>query len=261
MRVLVINLARAADRRRKMETQFNTLGVPFEILDATDGQKLTDADRAMVDHEGRRRITPYMLSDNEIACCISHCRAMEIIRDSGESMGTIIEDDAAISPDFPRVLAAIEHLKAPFDIIDLHRTFKKKEIFVPCRPLLPGFALGRIGYAHINATGYVISAKGAAKFLSVMPPFNHMVDKEMHRVWANGIDLYGIETPVVTHADEGHSYIDETREHNRPKLRAQYPDADKTYWKLQRFMSKASDSIHKRIAFPAYVRQGKKGVG
>jgi glycosyl transferase family 25 len=241
-----------------MENQFVALGVPFEILEAVDGRHLTDADRALVDHDGRRRITPYPLSDNEIGCCISHCRAMQIIRDSGERMGAIIEDDAALSADFPRVLQAIEALPAPFDIIDLHRTFKKKETFVPCRPLLPGFALGRIGYSHINATGYVISREGARKFLSIMPPFNHMVDKEMHRTWANGIDLYGLETPVVSHADEGHSYIDETREHDRPQMRARYPDADVPYWRMQRFLSKASDSVWKRLTFPAYVRQGKK---
>lgn len=257
MRVILINLARATERRQKMGAQFKALGVPFEILEATDGKHLTDADRALVDHDGRRRITPYPLSDNEIGCCISHCRAMEIIRDSGERMGAIIEDDAALSPDFPRVLQAIENSPAPFDIIDLHRTFKKKEIFVPCRPLLPGFTLGRIGYSHINAQGYVISKEGARKFLSRMPPFNHMVDKEMHRTWANGINLFGLETPVVVHADEGHSYIDESRQHDQPKLRARYPEADRLYWRIQRFLSKLSDSILKRVTFPAYVRQGK----
>ncbi|MDX2027888.1 MAG: glycosyltransferase family 25 protein [Alphaproteobacteria bacterium] len=257
MRVILISLARAPERRQKMTARFQELGVPFEILEATDGQKLTEADLALVDHEGRKRITPYPLSNNEIGCCISHCRAMQIIRDSGERMGVIIEDDAALSPDFPRVLQAIENLAAPFDIIDLHRTFKKKETFVICRPLLPGFALGRIGYSHINAQGYVITREGAEKFLSVMPPFNHMVDKEMHRTWANGINLYGLETPVVFHADEGHSYLDETRSHDKPKERKRYPDADRLYWKWQRFLTRSYDSIFKRITFPAYVRQGK----
>jgi hypothetical protein len=79
----------------------------------------------------------------------------------------------------------------------------------------------------------------------------------MHRTWANGIDLYGLETPVVAHADEGHSYIDETREHNRPQQRARYPDADAVYWRLQRLRSKLSDSVLKRVTFPAYVRRGK----
>lgn len=257
MRVILISLARAPERRQKMTERFNALGVPFEILEATDGQKLTAADLALVDHEGRKRITPYPLSNNEIGCCISHCRAMQMIRDSGDRMGTIIEDDAELAPDFPRVLQAIEASNIPFDIIDLHRTFKKKESFVPCRPLLPGFTLGRIGYSHINAQGYVMSREGAQKFLSVMPPFNHMVDKEMHRTWANGIDLYALEQPVVFHADEGHSYLDETRGHDRPQERARYPDADRLYWKWQRFLSRTSDSVMKRVTFPAYVRKGK----
>jgi len=229
MRIYVINLARATERRKKMEQLANTLGVVFDFLEATDGKALTDAERNRVDHDERKRISEYPLTDNEVGCWLSHLRAMKMLVDSGEPMGAILEDDAALSPEFPRVLNAIEAHAGSFDVIDLHRLFKKGEIFALCRPLLPGFGLGRIGYTHMHATAYVMSRAGAQKFLAHATYFAHAIDKEMHRYWANGMDIYGLEQPVARQDDGGYSYIDETRDQNRPKVRKAYPDAENTY--------------------------------
>jgi len=249
MRVLVINLTRATERHKKMQAQLDAFGLPFEFLEATDGRHITSEQRVLVDHTRRRCITPYPLTDNEIACWLSHQRALQTVESGSESMIVILEDDALLSPDFPHVLAAIEKHDRPFDVIDLHRNFKRGEIFVPVRPLIEGNALGRIGYTHMNLTGYVISRAGACKFLSYAKRFVHAVDKEMHRYWANGLDIYGLKNPIVAHADEGHSYIDESRAQDRPVERERYPNADAPYWQFRQFLSRVSDSVHKRIAF------------
>lgn len=257
MRILFINLARAADRRRSMERQFAALGLDFERLEATDGQLLTAADRALVDHNRRRKITPYPLSDNEIGCWLSHRRALQEVANGSLPMLAVFEDDAELSPDLPRVLKAIEQQEPDFDFIFLHRKFKKGEQFVPCKPLVPDLRMGRIGPAHMGAIGYVVSKRGAQKFLAYAPRFAHAVDKEIHRYWANGLNIYGLERPVVTHADQGHSFIEETREQERPVGRARYPDADAALWKLARFATRFSDSMRKRLAWSVYVRKGK----
>ena len=44
IRAIVINLKRSTDRRQAMEQQLQSLGIPFEFLEATDGSKLSDAD-------------------------------------------------------------------------------------------------------------------------------------------------------------------------------------------------------------------------
>lgn len=257
MRIIVINLARADERRRKMARQFAGLGLDYEILEATDGRVLMPSDRALVDDSSRRCITPYPLSDNEIGCWISHRRAMLDLIVSGQDMAAIVEDDAELSPDFSQVIAAIAALKDPFDVIDLHRNFKKGEIFTPCRPLSADNRLGRIGYTHMNLTAYVISRRGAQKFIVATPHFVHAVDKELHRYWANGLDIYGLERPAAVQNDGGFSYIDETRNQDRPAMRPRYPQADAPYWRFRRWLSRSCDSVMKRIAYRRMIRKSR----
>ena len=258
MRVIFINLARAPERRRNMERQLSAYGLDFVRLEATDGQSLTEENRALVDHEKRRHITPYPLSDNEIGCWLSHRRALEDVAAGAAAMAAVIEDDAELTPDFPHVLQALEQIGSSFDFVFLHRKMKKNEIFIACRPLLPDLSLGSVGPAHMGAIGYVVSKKGAQKFLAYAKSFVHAVDKEIHRYWDNGLDIYGLERPVVFHADGGHSFIEETREQNRPAARPRYHDADTFYWRMMRLKTRIMDSVQKRTAWPAYVRKGKQ---
>ena len=256
MRIILISLLRAAARRQQMRERFQTLRLDYEILDATDGAHLTAEQRARVDHQGRKKITRYPLTDNEIGCYFSHLRAIQSVADGNAAMATIMEDDITLAPDLPEALAAIEARALPFDEIDLHRTMKKGEIFAPCANLAPGLELGRIGYTHMNLQGYVISREGAQRFLARTPRITHAVDKELHRYWANRLDIYGLSRPVVAHADGGHSMIDETR-----GPRVAYPDVDRWRWQLARFSTKVADSIAKRLAFPAHVKQGRTQHG
>ena len=258
MHIIVLSLARATDRREKMKRQLEAAGVAFELLDATDGRALTDVERALVDHERRRRITPFPLTDNEIGCWLSHRRAMQSIIERGDKMAVILEDDAEILPGFAHALEAIERQAGPFDIIDLHRKFKRGETFIPCRRLLPELSMGRVGAAHMGAIAYVMSRAGAERFIAYAKRFVHAVDKEMHRYWASGLDIYGLSQPMAVSNDGGHSFLDETRGHDRPAERPRYPGADRLYWRLWRRWSRLEDSVQKRLIWPAYVRMGKR---
>jgi len=254
MRIIVINLARAADRRAAMQRRFAGIGLAFEVLDATDGRALTSEERGMADVERRRCRARRPLTDNEIACFLSHRRAMAKLMASNEPMAAVLEDDVALSPELPHVLDAIAAQAGRFDVIDLFRAGKRSEFFVPCRPLLPGLQLGRIGYAHMGTVGYVVSRAGAARFLGQTVRFADEVDRELHRHWVNGLDVYGLEHAVVAHADAGVSMIHETR-----GRAGDYPDADTWRLGLRRAAYRLSDSVWKRVTFPAYVRRGKAG--
>ena len=53
MKCIVINLPRAAARRRAMRSQFEALGIEFEIFNATDWRDLNEEDWTHVDRESR----------------------------------------------------------------------------------------------------------------------------------------------------------------------------------------------------------------
>jgi glycosyl transferase, family 25 len=257
MRIILINLARATERLQKMQQQFSALGLDFSRLEARDGKSLAAEDCALVDDARRRRITPYPLSDNEIGCWLSHRHALQDVANGSDAMAAIVEDDAQFTENFPAVLKAIENALPAFDFIFLHRKMKRREIFVPTRQLLPGISMGRVGPAHMGAISYVVSKKGAQKFLDYAPRFAHAVDKEIHRYWANGLDIYGLECAVVTHCDGGKSFIEETREQERSHLRPRYPNADSLYWRAMRFKTRMEDSFYKRAAWREYVQKEK----
>ncbi len=260
MRVYVLNLARAVARRAHIECAAAAAGVTLDFIEAADGRTLTDAQRALVDHRRRRRITPYLLSDNEIGCWLSHRRAMQALLDSGKAMAAILEDDVALLPDFPHVLNALQHQEGGFDIVTLYRNFARAEVFKPCRMLTGGVSLGRIAPMQTGAVGYVITRDAAKKFLAGTPRFVHAVDKEMHRYWASGLDIYALSQPVIRHDDAGHSFLSETRLDHQPKARAKYPGADAVYWRMQHVGHRTADSVLKRVVLPAYQQLGRDGA-
>ena len=260
MQIYVINLERASDRRQKMEQQARDFSLDFSFIEAKDGKFVTDAERASIDQKRRKRVSKYPLSDNEIGCWISHKKAMQKIIESGEKMAVILEDDAKLLPHFSDMLKMIETSGFSFDFIDLHRLFKRGEVFAPCRPLFGSFVLGRVGPMHMHATSYIMSNAGAKKFMAYSKKFAHVIDKEMHRYWANGLDIYGLNQPVVVADDGGFSYIDETRKQDKPTERIPLPNANTSYWWMQRKWEQLKDSFIKRLAFPAYVKKGKRNL-
>lgn len=256
MKVFLINLARAKERLDKMDRQFRGLGIAYERLDATDGASITQADRALMDNERRKRFTEYPLSDNEIGCWLSHRRAMLALLDSGEKMAAVVEDDADLSPDFAAVLRAVAGRKPQFDFIFLHRKFKKNEKFYPCMTLLPDLHMGVVGYAHMGAIAYIVSREGAQKFLRYAPRFVHALDKEIHRYWANGLKVYGLERPVVVTNDGGYSYIEETRlQDNNRTARFRYYDSHMLSQRFVRKVTRISESVRKHLCFYFYLRK------
>jgi glycosyl transferase, family 25 len=146
MRIYVLNLARAVRRRAEIERAAAAVGVTLDFIEAVDGQTLTEAQRNLVDHRRRRRITPFLLSDNEIGCWLSHRRAMQALVDSGKAIAAILEDDVTLLADFPHVLDALQHQGGLFDVVTLYRNFQRDPAFEPSRTLTRGVSLCRIAH-------------------------------------------------------------------------------------------------------------------
>ena len=121
MRIVVISLERASQRRAEMARQFDALGLPYEIKEAIDGRRLSAEHLAQVDWEGRRQLGLPPQANGSIANWLTHREVMRDLVDNGPDMMAIIEDDAILAPELSEVLSALEQKRFSFDVVALHR--------------------------------------------------------------------------------------------------------------------------------------------
>ena len=255
MKVFVINLARACERRRRMEEQFASLGLEATFHPAFEVREFTPETYAKVDRETRRRMGLWPQADAEIACWMSHHQIMQEIVENGPETAAILEDDAGLSADLPKVLGALERRPFAFDVIKLNRRSLKK-IFIPCERLQTGHRVGRIRYSDYGSEGYVITRDAARHFLENTPRMMREIDQALSRFWESGLNVFYIDPPVVSHDEQDDSQI----ERDRKLARKKQMSADGVmYVTWRRVVSAFVREVQRRIAFRRLLR-GEIGV-
>ena len=115
----IIHLARAEQRREQVEKLRRDLPVPSHVIDAVDGNALSEAEIAPVyqPHIHRPRY-PFALRPGEIGCFLSHRRAWQAIVDQGLDAGLIVEDDVEVDVGtLKRLLSLHEGIFDPQDYL------------------------------------------------------------------------------------------------------------------------------------------------
>jgi GR25 family glycosyltransferase involved in LPS biosynthesis len=109
--VVVISLARSADRRAHVAAHLGRLGIPYRLFDAVDGTTLCAAQRA--------RYGPTMPA-GAMGCAESHLAVLRAITQGDDEFVCILEDDAELSPSVVALLeAATLGRLPPFDVLRL----------------------------------------------------------------------------------------------------------------------------------------------
>ena len=255
MKCIVINLPRAEARREAMSRQFDALGIEFEILDGIDWRDLGEEDWALVDRESRDREGRRPLSDGMIACHLSHRKALEGVAAGEDELAAVFEDDVTLALEIDGALDALARLYASgwgFDFVFLHRNDTDKP-FTSLERGDAGVRLGITKFSDWGTQGYVVSKKGASRFLKNCPRIVHQIDHTLHAYWETGLNVFSLETPVVIDGNEagGHSFLQETAV-SRPR---------RNFWKLgRRALSNLREEALKRVYFSRKVRSaGKAG--
>ena len=255
MQLFVINIDKATERRRRIEQQLESLGLEATFHRALDARELSDEHYARVDRETRRRLGLWPQADGSIANWISQRRVMQEIVDKGTEIAAIFEDDAGLSADLPEVLEALESRQFAFDIVKLNRRSRNRA-FVPVMVLPTGHRVGRIRYHDYGNEGYVITRDAARHFLKNTPVMMWEIDQALPRFWENGLNVFYLDPPVVSHDERGDSRIEHYRELSRKKQR----NADGAITILwRRVVSALVREVHRRLAFRRLMR-GEIGV-
>ncbi len=202
MKIIVISLSDAYERRRRMEAQLAALGLPFEFLDACDGRELLESDMGQIDLQFRRRWGLRPIVPAELACWRSHVQAIHLAAQNHDGGPTaIFEDDIIPLPALPGVLDALENYPDDFDLVNLGRRLPGRPLVAP-RPLAAGRSMGRIRFSEYGAGGYVISNQAARYLTHRMRAMRLPVDMELMFFWFHRLDLYCLDAGVIDYAGE-----------------------------------------------------------
>ncbi len=93
LRIYVISLARAAERRAAISAHLQALGLKYELVDGVDG-------RALPAEEHARLLAPGVTfqSPGVVGCYMSHMAVYRRLIEAGDTAALVLEDDAALNP-------------------------------------------------------------------------------------------------------------------------------------------------------------------
>lgn len=223
MRIVLISLEHATERRRRMGDEFARAGLDYEIWPAKDARTLTDEDRAFVDHAARERLGLHPIPDGSLANTLSQRAAMQDLVDNGPELMAVFEDDARFDDALPAVLQELECRSDRFDIVKLQRRNMRRPFF-PVIPLGTGHRLGRVRFSDFGSEGYVITRGAAQLLLARTPRMVREIDHVLSRFWENGLNVFYVDPPVAREdgADDSQIHVSRHKErlaHRGERLR------------------------------------------
>ena len=174
IRYYVINLPTATDRREIMQRQLETTGRSFQFITAISGQEVEQNNLPGYEAKKTKRYYNYKLVPNEVACVMSHRKALQQFMDDGVEYGVILEDDAQFLPYFNEGIQELIHqitgwdavkleLRGPSKIFPLCFKWEKNSILQPV--FLKHFGRGSAGFMYTRRAAEIILQDSESFFL------------------------------------------------------------------------------------------------
>lgn len=211
VRFYVINLLSAEKRRDLMLRQAEAAGLPIEIIPAISGRDLTPEDRAAYNWEKRALYMTVGLSDNEIACVLSHHKTLKAFLDSGAPYGVILEDDVEVMPQFPAVIDELVHHLCGWQVAKLYTADGKLYPLSGChrhreaavRAVFPKKIMWR-------SAAYMYTRDGAQILYKKLLPFWRATDTQIAEILLREkVPTIGVApSPVDISEEDAYSCID-----------------------------------------------------
>ena len=201
MKIFVISLADAADRRRSMQKQLSALHLSFEWLEAVDARQWDDEITApFIDETSLYKNVNHKPLKGSIGCHLSHIKAYEALLSSDEEACLILEDDAVISDELPQYLASLEGAMNHIDILFLcDRRVNRASIKIGNLSQNHGIYVKK--FSNLGTTAYVINRQAARKLVTDHKAFGIEIDSLLNRWWRHGLSVATIKPDLVRDED------------------------------------------------------------
>ncbi len=185
--IVVISLQNAAERRRKIDAQFEGTGLKWSYFDAHTSLK--HAGLRYDPNEAKKRFGR-TLSAPEIAVCSSQVAALSDFLERGSTEYVLVlEDDVIFDTDFPLNQFCTFCSEQGIDYIRLFGKHYAKAVrlgFFFDRSIL------RYKSSPAGAQAYLMSKAGVRKFLERYRSVDATVDLAMDRFWDLQLPIYSI---------------------------------------------------------------------
>ena len=248
IRIVVISLERRSDRRKIMEERIAYIGLDkafdVEFVAAIDGFTLSQEDiAACVDEKKRRRHFSHPLSSGALGCAMSHNREIKRFLESDDQARIILEDDCDPFPAMCRIAPAIERLHSRVDIINLNDRGPTSSSTFKVAEFIKGHDLCMMKRSGMTTIAYVITRRGARKYLATNSKISHEADRVFNHWWRSGFKIFTIEPPLARY-----NFNPNSSDVDAPRIK--WSD-DAWHEKITRFINRQADSIKKRWKFRA----------
>ncbi|MGI8889875.1 MAG: glycosyltransferase family 25 protein [Chthoniobacterales bacterium] len=189
MQAFVINLATATDRWVFVHKSITQSSLCITRVAAVDAMTISLPHPAFAARQYRwfhgRKINP-----RELACYLSHLKALQAFLDTGEEHGLVAEDDIVLRPDFDSSLAAALQRSNQWNILRLTGLSAAHPMRVA---RLAGDRDLCVHFGRLKGAGaYVVDRTAARALLKrLLPmrlPFDHAIDRE----WRQGLTAASI---------------------------------------------------------------------
>jgi len=180
IKVYIVSLARATERRKFMEKQLEKLNLDYQFIEAHDARNITNSELQEVNNN---RIYEQDLSRGEVACAISHSKACKTLaNDQVYDYGLIIEDDIILGSNLPLILNELQMKGEPEDITLLYTCIFKPVVFSKHQDLALSYGLVTVSNTNriYGAQAYFISKEKAASFADKITPVKTIADDWAH---------------------------------------------------------------------------------
>ena len=198
MKIYIINLPTAIERRQFQKKQLSNLGLDYEILKATSIHDINDETYAKHYKDWQRP-----LWNTEVACYFSHRSVWQKIIDTN-TPALILEDDALLSKCVPELLKLFTN-KQNVDLINLEVAGRKKIISKIGENISCNTKLFRLFQDRTGAAGYILWPSGAKK-LQEHESLNGIGLADAHITSCYSIKSYQVEPAAIIQLDQCSNY-------------------------------------------------------
>lgn len=179
MKVYYINLKRSIERNNRIITNLQNYGIPFSRVDAIDARNLSE-EEVTTYYDQKKNPYKYFsyLNKAEIACFLSHRKALQNFLDSSEDeYMVLLEDDAEFIFDPTSIFNELnENFQSPHRPIIIKLYAKRSKKIDPFIEILPGIKIATPKTIPLSASAQIFNRLAAKKFLTATKKIFFPVD-------------------------------------------------------------------------------------